>query len=171
MGERRVTSERKPDRSKMALAGGLAVIFAAVTVRTFSSGPDQAVAAPEPAQTSAPVSLSRGQQAAPPPRAIDWPSGAARDPFASALVYRPVVVVKPDEPAPPPPPPPKDLIKEATDAIPVTATVLGDRPLAMINGRIYRVGEIVAGFHIVDIQARRIVVERDNQQIPIDVTQ
>ena len=175
MGERGMNSNAraKSERTKLAVAGGLAVIMLAVGVRMFSSGPESAVAATEPggaaAPVAAPASTARPVHV---PRVIDWPGKVARDPFASSLVYRPVVVPKPVEPTPPPappPPPPVDVAKEASEAIPLTATVLGDKPIAMINGRIYPVGGAVAGFRIVEIHARRIVVERDGQRASIDV--
>jgi hypothetical protein len=166
------------DRRKLAMMGGLAVILAAVMMRTFSSGPEVAAAAPEVASAATPSSAGNNGNGprvavAPLPKVIDWPGKVARDPFASAVVYRPPPPPpKPDEPAPLPPPAPApvvDVAKEAADAIPLTATVVGEKPIAMINGRIYRVGEFVAGFRITEIHARRIVVERNNQRIAIDV--
>jgi hypothetical protein len=180
MGERGVSNNSaagKPDRTKLAFAGGLAVILAAFVMRTFSSGPEGAAAAltNEPDPASVVASSNSNRPVVHVPRVIDWPSRVARDPFVSSVVYRPAPPPpKPDEPAPPPPPPPPpaiDLAKEAADTIPLTATVVGEKPIAMINGRIYRVGEIVGGFRIVEIHARRIIVERDRQRIPIEVPQ
>jgi len=188
MGDRGMNSnaaKRQPtqDRRKLAMMGGLAVILAAVVMRTFSSGPDAAVAAPEAAASSTSSGASTGNNGngprvavAPAPKVIDWPGKVARDPFASAVVYRPPPppppppkVDDPPDPTPPPPAPVVDLAKEAADSIPLTATVVGEKPIAMINGRIYRVGEFVAGFRIAEIHARRIVVERSNQRFTIDV--
>ena len=183
MGERGVGSThssagKPPDRTKLAVAGGLAVILAAVTMRMLSSGPEGAAAATTQEEDPAPVTAFGGNNNRPVvhvPRVIDWPSRASRDPFVSALVYKepppPPKPEEPDLPPPPPPPPPVDLVKEAAEAIPLTATVVGDKPIAMINGRIYRVGEYVAGFRIAEIQARRIIVERERQRIPIEVPQ
>ena len=41
MGERTVNNSSKPDRTKLAVAGGLAIILASVVMRMFSSGPDE----------------------------------------------------------------------------------------------------------------------------------
>jgi hypothetical protein len=105
---------------------------------------------------------------------VTWPTDVARDPFQSDLVFPPaapppVVETKPDPSTLPPVPPPVDLTAVAREKLQLKATVLGERPIAMMNGRVYRTNEMVEGFTIVEIRKTDITVERDGKRIVIEV--
>jgi hypothetical protein len=101
---------------------------------------------------------------------VTWPADIARDPFSSDLVF--------PRAAPPPGPKGEPVTAPATDRSDVAAmarekiqlkgTVLGDRPLAMMNGRVYRVGEYAEGFKIVQIETNQITVERDGSRVVVE---
>jgi hypothetical protein len=177
MGSGGLNESTKPGRSKLVLMGGLALIAAAVGVRALWSGPQSAPAAlvPEVTLPPAPTQGSAGTGAASTvaPAVIAWPKMVARDPFQSSLVYPPAPKVDPKvDPTPvvvmPPTPAPDDVAALAKATIHLKGTVLGDKPIAMMNGRVYRIGEYVEGFRVVQIEKRRVVVERDGAQVAIE---
>jgi hypothetical protein len=101
---------------------------------------------------------------------IAWPKAAARDPFRSTKVYPPPVV-KVDVPATAPvvaKPPPVNVAALAKEKISLKGTVQGERALAMVNGRLCRVGQTVEGFRIVEIGKRSITVERAGVRVVVE---
>jgi hypothetical protein len=172
-------SAGKGQRGKVVLMCGLAMILVAVCVRLVRPSPDAGLAAAAPvAVAAAPVSASGNAAAAasggPVARnVIAWPKAAARDPFRSTKVYPPPVV-KVDVPATapvvakPPPPPPVNVAALAREKIQLKGTVQGERALAMVNGRLCRVGQTVEGFRIVEIGKRSITVERAGVRVVVE---
>lgn len=53
-------------------------------------------------------------------------------------------------------------------ALRVTSVMMGPKPRAVINGELVGEGDVVAGFRVVKIDARRIVIDRDG--IALEVT-
>lgn len=53
-------------------------------------------------------------------------------------------------------------------ALKVTSVMMGPKPRAVINGELVGEGDVVAGFRVVKIEARRIVIDRDG--IALEVT-
>jgi hypothetical protein len=168
-------NNNKPSRQKLVMLGGASVVALAVGIRMMSSGPESAPAAtvgtPTDGSVVATVTSTAGPKALP---TIEWPTHVARDPFASELVF------PPSAPTPPPPPvvdpatiapipPPVDLAALVREKIHLKGTILGERPIAMMNGRVYRVGEVLEGFKVVEIEKKQITVERDGTRLVVEV--
>jgi len=166
-------------RGKLVLLGGLAMILVAVCVRLMRSGPDAGLAA----AASPPIAVPVGTAAVPsgvPQRGpaafgvIAWPEAASRDPFRSIKVYPPPVVrvevpaTAPVAPPAPPPPPPVNVAALAKETLHLKGTVQGEHSLAMLGGRLYRVGQTVGGFRIVEIGKRTITVERAGVRVVVE---
>jgi len=47
------------------------------------------------------------------------------------------------------------------------STVMGPQPSAMVNGEMVREGSVVAGFRVLKIEARRMIVEREGIKLAI----
>lgn len=167
---------KKINRTQFVVLGGLSVVAASIGFRMLSSGPQSAPAASiSPAGGPAALPSPPTQVAVVPVMSITWPAAMSRDPFNSELVFPPAP--PPPAPAPPPkveapvvapapsPPPPVDFAALAREKIHLKGTVLGERPLAMMNGRVYRVGEVVEGFKIVEIVTNQITVERSGTRV------
>ena len=171
---------KKASRQKLVMLGGVSVVGLAVGIRMLSSGPKAAPAATvvPPAVPAMVGSAAPLSQPAKPALMIAWPTDITRDPFQSDLVFPPA--------APPPAPlpvepkvdvpavvtpvaPPVDLGALVAEKIQLKGTVLGDRPIAMMNGRVYRVGEVLEGFKIVEIAKNQITVERDATRFVVKV--
>jgi hypothetical protein len=52
-------------------------------------------------------------------------------------------------------------VREAAASLMLQSTVVGNSPLAVINGEIVRVGDRVESFLVVGIEARRVIVRKD----------
>ncbi len=169
-------TEGKKSRTQLVVLGGLSVVAASVVFRMMSSGPQSAPAAsisPVGGLAALPSTPNPGAVVA--PMSIAWPAAMARDPFNSELVFPPA----PPSPAPlpqpkveppvvaiaPPPPPPVDFPAMAREKIHLKGIMLGDRPQAMMNGRMYRIGDVVEGFKIVEIVTNQITVERSGTRV------
>ncbi|HEV2294629.1 MAG TPA: hypothetical protein VGR35_12305 [Tepidisphaeraceae bacterium] len=176
---RSIEAERKPGRTQLVVLGGLSVVAAAVLIRLLSSGPQSAPAATVGTTPLLPNAAVVSSQAAPQPAngavSVTWPTAVARDPFQSDLVFPPApplppAKVEPTAVAPPATSSPQvSLAALAKEKIHLKATVLGDRPLAMMNGRVYRVGEVIEGFLIVEIEKNQITIERNDLRLVITV--
>lgn len=161
-------------RTQLVMLGGVSIVALSVGIRLLSSGPQSAPAATVTAPIAHGAPLAATTPLHPANHAINvtWPNEIARDPFHSNLVFPPAP--PPPEPvveAPvlPPAPPPVDIEALAKETIHLKGTVLGDRPLAMMNGRVYRVGEVVEGFEIVKIGINQITIERDGLRLIVQV--
>jgi hypothetical protein len=60
-----------------------------------------------------------------------------------------------------------DNVRIAAEQLKLESTILGETPLAMINGEIVHEGSVVAGFHVLKIEARQIVVEREGVKLAL----
>ena len=163
----------KPSRQKVVMLGGLSVVAAAVGIRLLSSGPESAPAAtvtPSSATPVLPTPSQPGKGAMP----IVWPTDMPRDPFHSDRVFPPA--------APPPDPKqqevptvvvptglPVDYAAIVREKFNLKGTILGERPIAMMNGRVYRIGEVLEGFTIVEIEKNQITVEREGTRFVVTV--
>ena len=169
---------KKNSRTQLIVLAGVSVVGAAVVIRMVAGGPQSAPAASVTTPGVTAALTAPGTSANVPAETITvaWPATVARDPFSSDLVFPPPAPPPPpttpkvDVPvvvAPPPPTPKVDVAALAHERIHLKATVLGERPLAMTNGRVYRVGEVVEGFKIVEIEKNQMTVERDGTRVVI----
>jgi hypothetical protein len=60
-----------------------------------------------------------------------------------------------------------DNVRIAAEALKLEAIVLGAAPGAMVNGQLVREGSSVAGFHVLKIQPRRLIVEREGVKLAL----
>jgi hypothetical protein len=162
----------------VVLLGGLLVRLA-----NHGDGPpavEASIATPgDPAGTAAPVRML-------PPMHINWQPTLERDLFSTEFVLppppapetRPTTQAAQTRPAPltqPAGPDPAELRRLATAAavadakanIHLSSTLVGAEPIALINDRTCRVNDKVAGFMIVAIEERRIVIERNGIRLAI----
>jgi hypothetical protein len=154
---------------KPQLFGSLAVLAAAIfsNVWAFTRPPARPVASRGPAPVDALPTLQT-PAAAVDPLTIPAPQDVAMDaapewrldPFTNVYEQKPAAPVQAGE-APPPPEP------EVT-----VASILysGDRQLAIVNGRIVRVGDTIAGSTVVEIQPRAVVLDggpRGRRAVPL----
>jgi hypothetical protein len=167
-------SAAKAGRGKVAVLCGLGMVLAALVFRLVKPNLDSAPAAPPPSVGAPPVAGQAPTVAASAspakPNVIRWPDATARNPFQSASVYPPQVVrVEPSKVTPVAAPPPTvDLASVARGAIHLKGTVQGERAIAMVNGRLYRAGESIAGFRIVEIAKRSITVEQAGTRVVVE---
>lgn len=122
-------------------AAGRPGVTAGVAVDAAASAPASGTAgsAPvDPAQVKPPADVALDRLPA-------WP----RDPFANPRPPQPLVVDTATAPEPAPEPDPE------------VASILyaTDRRLAMINGRVVRVGDTLAGSNVVDILPNAVIIE------------
>ena len=163
----------KPSRQRVVMLGGLSVVAAAVGIRLLSSGPESAPAATVTPSSATSV-LPTPSQSTKGAMTVVWPTDMARDPFHSDRVFPPAA----------PTPEPKqqeDPVAVAPSGLSVDyaaivrekfnlkGTILGERPIAMMNGRVYRIGEVLEGFTIVEIQKNQITVEREGTRFGVTV--
>jgi len=170
MGAGGMNKKKPVTRGQMAMLGGLSMILVAVCVRLVRPGPDFSPAAtPAPMAAPAPGPADGSSSAPVALNVIAWPQSAARDPFRSTKVYPPHAprVAKPAT-APVAAPPPVDVTALAREAIHLKGTVQGERAVAMVNGRLYRVGQTIGDFRIVEISKRTITVERSGVRVVIE---
>lgn len=168
-----IKSEHQTSRTKLVMLSGLSVVALAVGIRLVSSGPQSAPAASVSAKAPAASVATNLPQPAQSAVSVSWPAEVARDPFHSALVLPPPAPLPPAPviaaPVAPPAPPPVDFAAMAREKIRLKAIVQGERPLAMMNGRLCRVGDNVEGFKIVEIGTNRITVERETTRLIVNV--
>ena len=62
-----------------------------------------------------------------------------------------------------------DNVRIAAEALKLESTVLGAAPGAMVNGQLVREGSSVAGFHVIKIQPRRVIVEREGVKLAVSM--
>lgn len=107
------------------------------------------------------------------PTEATWPVELERDLFAWDRVFPPPADA-PAEEAPTvvaeaPAIDPAELQREAQRVVRVQAIVLGDDPIAMINGEVWRPGQVVEGFRIVRLRDRRIVLEKEGVEVILEL--
>jgi hypothetical protein len=166
MGEGRVKNTQHMTRGKLVLIGGLSMILVAVCVRLVRPNPDAGFAASPP-----PTPAGAADAPSPAPLALNviaWPRRAARDPFRSTKVYPPQAARVGVPATAPATPPPVNVAALAREAIHLKGTVQGDRAVAMVNGRVYRAGQTIEGFRIVEITKRTITVEKGGVRVVVE---
>jgi hypothetical protein len=62
-------------------------------------------------------------------------------------------------------------IRQWVDSLVLQGAVLGNPPRAMINNRVYRLGEKLNGFEIVKVEARQVVLRRDEIEIVLPMSE
>jgi hypothetical protein len=60
-----------------------------------------------------------------------------------------------------------DNVRIAAEALKLESTVLGTTPGAMVNGQLVREGSTVAGFHVLKILPRSVIVEREGVKLAL----
>ena len=60
-----------------------------------------------------------------------------------------------------------DNVRIAAEALKLEAIVLGGSPGAMVNGQLVKEGSSVAGFRVLKIQPRRLIVEREGVKLAV----
>jgi hypothetical protein len=163
--------DRKKANSKLVVLGGVSVVAAAIIIRMMWSGPQPAPAASVDGLSGEAPAIS-GQPSPNPAVAarVAWPADIARDPFTSDLVLTPAGAAPPTkaEPVVAPSTVAIDVAALAREKIELKGTVLGDRPLAMMNGRVFHIGQVFEGFKIVEIATNQITVEREGSRVVVE---
>ncbi len=162
-------------RVKLAALLGLGLVGAVVWgPMIVPSGPRRA--AGQSAQSSRSASAAGQGHSTPSAKgqaAIDvvWPAPLGRDPFAfDAAPYKrkptkqPAVTV--DE-TPEPEPEPTIDSQDVRDTLALEGTILGVHPRALINGKLYKLGQIVEGFEIKGIGDRRVTVHKNGVDVKL----
>lgn len=118
-----------------------------------------------PATSRGAMSVPRTDQDASPAggagtRARAWSFETARDPFRAPVIEAPAL------PPPPPPPPPvvepiRPPVVEEPLRLKLTSVVSGQGSYAVIDGRVLHLGDSIAGYRIVEIRGRSVVLEKD----------
>ena len=60
-----------------------------------------------------------------------------------------------------------DNIRIAAEALKLESTIVGPTPGAIVNGQMVREGSDIAGFHVLKIEARQVVVEREGVKLAV----
>ena len=142
-------------RRKLAWVIGLSVVLAALVARWMLMLPASAEAAEQPTPDF-PASMARSRLAR---VVVDWPVVVERDPFHSDKVIPSGHAGNPKSDA--------ALAEEARQALRFTGSILGEQPKAIVNGRLYRKGDVVSGFRILQIEKTQIVVERNGVSVRV----
>jgi hypothetical protein len=155
----RAAAAAKGFRRKLAWVIGLSIVLAALVARWILMLPASADAAESGAAGEGspefPTSITRTRYSR---VVVDWPVVVERDPFRSDRVVPPSHAgnAKADASA---------LAEEARQTLRFTGSILGDQPKAIVNGKLYRKGDLVGGFRIQQIDKTQIVVERDGVSV------
>ena len=165
------TAAGRPPNRRLVLAIPIGLVAVVLIVRVLVRPPSGA-AGGVPSRTAAtqapPASGPHGGLSR---ISVDWRIRNVRDPFHSDHVF----------PAPPESsktPVDERLVqalkleglrKEANAQLSLHGTMVGPRPMAVINGGMHRRGDTVAGFRLTQIEAKHIVVERDVVELMVHV--
>jgi hypothetical protein len=149
---------------------GPLLIVAAIGVRQYlrasrvgaANASDAARMGPAPEASRVPSASTRA-----PRFKVGWPVELQRDPFRSDVVFPPAVKQAPRTGPEPAPVDQAKLLADAREKLKLTAVFLGETPTAMINGRLYRVGSVVAGYRIVEITRREIIVQTGKTRLQL----
>lgn len=60
-----------------------------------------------------------------------------------------------------------DNIRIAAEALKLDSTIMGATPGAMVNGQMVREGSVVAGFRVLKIEPRQLIVEREGVKLAV----
>ena len=142
-------------RRKLAWVVGLSIVLAALVARwMLMLTPASADAAEQP-MPDFPASMARSRMAR---VVVDWPVVVERDPFRSDRVIPPNHGGARSD---------AELAEEARQVLRFTGSILGEQPKAIVNGKLYRKGDVVSGFRILQIEKRQIVVERNGVSVRV----
>jgi hypothetical protein len=162
----------KLSRQKMVMLAGLSIVAAAVAIRLLSSGPESAPAATVTSSSATNLDPTPSQPVKG-AMAVVWPTDIARDPFHSDRVFPPAAPPEPKQQEVPTVVAPSGLSVDyaaiVREKMNLKGTILGERPIAMMNGRVYRIGEVLEGFTIVEIEKNQITVEREGTRFVVTV--
>jgi len=162
----------KLSRQKTVMLAGLSIVAAAVAIRLLSSGPESAPAATVTSSSATNLDPTPSQPVKG-AMAVVWPTDIARDPFHSDRVFPPAAPPEPKQQEVPTVVAPSGLSVDyaaiVREKMNLKGTILGERPIAMMNGRVYRIGEVLDGFTIVEIETNQITVEREGMRFVVTV--
>lgn len=162
--------EAKRRRQWIVLAALVLVAVVLGAVRMVQQIPSRATASNTPVAANESESATELPSV---PTAVDvtWPRELKRDLFAWEAVFE-VEQPQEEEPvaeAPVERPDPAAVRRDAEREVALQAIIFGEEPIAMINGEVTKVGQTVAGFRVVRIEARRIVLEKENIEISLEL--
>jgi hypothetical protein len=60
-----------------------------------------------------------------------------------------------------------DNVRIMAESLKLESTMLGSEPTAMVNSQMVREGDVIAGFHVLKIEARELIVEREGIRLAI----
>jgi hypothetical protein len=148
------------------VAAGQLIVQGALGARHLLRTPAESAAAPDVPPPAAQLEGPAAQQGPPFKVNVDWNLTLARDPFSSAVVFPPKAAV-----APPPEPAQGEKAEELTRLVrrnfKLTGTFLGSHPVAILNTKMYHVGDRVDGFLLTEIGAREVKLEKDGVSITL----
>lgn len=161
--------QAKPKRSSVVVLVALSIVLAGIGVRwLLNRAPaSSASAAPRPAPavaTTGATPQSAGRTAVKPSVSVTVPSARStnfrRDPFASKVVFPPKSAVDNTKPLAKPVDVNAEVVAAARRELRLTAILVGENPVAMISGKMYRVGDTVGTFRVERIAPLEVVVEQ-----------
>ncbi|MFB3891509.1 MAG: hypothetical protein ACE15C_05740 [Phycisphaerae bacterium] len=176
----RLVAELKRDRKKAAVLGVLTAVCAVLSVRAYFS-----TSLPEPADAAALAASNAEREAQNVPAASDDSAEAkrlkyikqidrriTRDIFtmrtdffqlAAPVVIKPVTTAQASQPAGPDPAErERNIIREQARRLDLQSTITGDSPIAIINNKVLRIGDVHAesGFRVVGITTHSCTVQK-----------
>jgi hypothetical protein len=60
-----------------------------------------------------------------------------------------------------------DNIRIMAESLKLESTMMGSQPTAMVNGQMVREGDVIAGFRVLNIESRELIVEREGIRLAI----
>jgi hypothetical protein len=60
-----------------------------------------------------------------------------------------------------------DNVRIMAESLKLDSTMMGAEPTAMVNGQMVREGDVIAGFHVLRIETRELIVEREGIKLAI----
>lgn len=158
-GLRVMEIRRRRQWATLAVLAAAAVVLAIIRLPPRYSIVATASALPNPDHAGHRADQSRpsGQPTAE-PLLVAWPMELQRDLFEWE-----------DLPGPASSMPVDALLREAQKSLTLQAILLSETPQAVINGRVWRCGQTVEGFRIVRIEPRRILVEKQQTEVEIEL--
>jgi hypothetical protein len=62
-----------------------------------------------------------------------------------------------------------DNVRIAAEALKLESTIVGPTPGAIVNGQMVREGSNIAGFRVLKIEPRQVVVEREGVKLAVSM--
>ncbi|QNN22004.1 hypothetical protein HED60_06865 [Planctomycetales bacterium ZRK34] len=170
---KRPSGDASKSSGKWIMLGVLGLLLVGVTVKQFSGksrGNRPHPSAQAPSASANPTQSSASTQVAVVP--ITWSTQRPRDPFAlevkAAVVdHSESIQTVADKPSAASA---ADTIrKNAQRELSLTSTIIGAQPVAIINGQLCSPGADVAGYTLVKVQQRSVIVAREGVTVTIDL--